>query len=793
MKKIARVTAYQLLLGLLSFYCSAQQTAPALPLAQKGILDLRNADLSKTPVSLNGEWRFYWKQLLQPGTAVPVSSDFIQYPSLWKGQQVNGQTLSSQGYATYTLTILLPKEKPRLALKIPDVYSSYKLYANGNVFYQNGQPAATADKAAPFWTTEVVVLPPNLDTLRLILQVANFWHSKGGTYKEIIIGDKQQLLLKHHRDTAIDLLLAGCLFMGGLFFLGLFVFARKDKIILYFSLFCIISSYRMIGTDLYVLHSLFPDLNWLFSIRVEYLALVIGVALFSQYTRMLYPKDNISVVMQAVIWFCLIYAGIILVTPPVIFSSLLIIFLCVMFLYIAYAFYVYIQAVRHKRSGSIYALLSSGVMLLVYFFVNLQYFNLIPEHKVIVFAGYIAFFFLQSLVLSHRFSETLRLAAMQAQQGLKAKSEFLSTMSHEIRTPLNSVVGMAHLLQRSKPRQDQKEHLDVLMFSAANLLSIVNNILDYNKIEAGKIIIEKINTDLPAICRNIVSGLRNLANEKMIGLQLDIDERLTQKVIGDPTRTSQVINNLLHNAIKFTKEGMVRLSVKADKFENGFVTVTISVHDTGIGIPIEKQQLIFERFTQADSSTSRSFGGTGLGLSISKKILEMQGSDLKVKSKPGEGSEFYFTQTFAISEEKAETTADTVKDIPEETKLLQDVGILLVEDNPLNVLVAQTFLERCGASIDVAVNGEEALEKFDALRHRVVLMDLDMPVMDGYEATRRLRLQGETLPVIALTASLPKEVESDVYAAGLTDIIVKPFDPDDLFRVILYHLPEVAA
>lgn len=790
MKKMVRVIAYQLLLGLASLYCAAQQ--PALPLVQKGILDLRNADLFKTPVSLNGEWRFYWKQLLQPGD-VPVSNDFIQYPSLWKGKQINGQTLSSQGYASYALTILLPKEKPRLALKVPDVYSSYKLYANGNVLYQNGQPATTADKATPFWTTEVVVLPANLDTLRLILQVANFWHSKGGTYKEIIIGDKQQLLLKHHRDTAIDLFLAGCLFMGGLFFLGLFVFARNDKIILYFSLFCIVSSYRMIGTDLYVLHSLFPDLNWLFSIRLEYLALVIGVALFSQYTRMLYPKDNIRLAMQAVIWFCLIYAGIILIAPPVIFSSLLIMFLCVMFLYIAYAFYVYIQAVRHKRSGSIYALLSSGVMLLVYFFVNLQYFNLIPEHKVIVFAGYITFFFLQSLVLSHRFSETLRLAAMQAQQGLKAKSEFLSTMSHEIRTPLNSVVGMAHLLQRSKPRPDQKEHLDVLMFSAANLLSIVNNILDYNKIEAGKISIEKINMDLPAICRNIVSGLRNLANEKMIELQVEIDERLTQKVIGDPTRTSQVINNLLHNAVKFTKEGRVLLSVKADKFVNGFVTITITVRDTGIGIPIEKQHLIFERFTQADSSTSRSFGGTGLGLSISKKILEMQGSELKLKSKPGEGSEFYFTQTFGISDEKTETSTDTVRDIPEEIKSLQDVGILLVEDNPLNVLVAQTFLERCGASIDVAVNGAEALSKFDASRHRLILMDLDMPVMDGYEATRRLRLQGETLPVIALTASLPKEVESDVYAAGLTDIIVKPFDPDDFFRVILYHLPEVAA
>ena len=413
--------------------------------------------------------------------------------------------------------------------------------------------------------------------------------------------------------------------------------------------------------------------------------------------------------------------------------------------------------------------------------------------KVLVFGCYIAFFFLQSLVLSHRFSETLRRAAIEAQQGLKAKSDFLSTMSHEIRTPLNSVIGMSHLLKRSKPRADQEENLDVLLFSANNLLSIVNNILDYNKIEEGKIGFEQVSMDLPAIARNIVAGMKGIAEEKRIALQLHVDKRITRKVIGDPTRISQVITNLLHNAIKFTRQGSVKLTIAVVQVSDDRITVTITVADTGIGIPAEKQQLIFERFTQADSSTSRSYGGTGLGLSISKKILELQGIDLCLKSEAGKGSEFYFTQSFVLTGEAVADPANVPLQQADETQWLLDVSILLVEDNPMNVLVAKTFLERCGAQVDVATNGEEGLQQFDRHRHRLVLMDLDMPVMDGYDATRALRKRGEQLPIIALTASLPTEVESGVQSAGFTDIIVKPFNPDDLFKTVLHYLQQQPA
>ncbi len=786
MKKLIQTLTIVLIFGLACLSVTAQNFFSE-PVAQQGILDLRQTDLSAHSVALNGQWHFYWKQLLEPSDSLPAKNNFANYPALWNDMEWHGNRLTSNGYATYLLTVFLPKNKPTLALQIPDTYSSYKLFVNGVLFAQNGSPDSIASKATPFWTTDIFVISKHPDTLNLVLQVANFWHAKGGTYKSIIIGEKTQLLLNHHRDTAIDLLLAGCLFMGGLFFLGLFIFGKNDQIILYFSLLCIVTSYRMIGTDLYVLHSLFPGLNWYISIRLEYITLVAGVALFSQYTRMLFPKDTLQILMKAVIWLCVIYSLIILTMPAVVFSSLLIIFLGVMFAYIAYCFYIYIQAVRNKRSGSIYALLSSGVMLLVYLLSNLHYFGIIEEHKAILFAGYIAFFFLQSLVLSHRFSHLLQQAGLQAQQGLIAKEEFLSTMSHEIRTPLNSVIGMTHILQRSEPRKDQKEQLDVLMFSANNLLSIVNNILDYSKIEAGKISIEKIDMDIPAIGRHIVSGLKSIANEKRLSLIVEIDDQLKQKVLGDPTRTSQVINNLLHNAIKFTREGYVLLSIKIEKIEGNFITVKFSIKDSGIGIEVAKQGAIFERFTQADSSTSRSYGGTGLGLSISKKILELQGSLLQVKSIPGKGSEFYFSQTFTISHEKVKEPETTPASGPEQAKLLEGISILLVEDNPMNVLVAQTFLERCGAGVDIAVNGEEALTKFVPFKYQLVLMDLNMPLMDGYEATRQIRKKGGTLPIIALTASLPKEVESEVYEAGLTDIIVKPFNPEDFFRTILLH------
>jgi PAS domain S-box-containing protein len=385
--------------------------------------------------------------------------------------------------------------------------------------------------------------------------------------------------------------------------------------------------------------------------------------------------------------------------------------------------------------------------------------------------------------------EALIQAKEHAEEIAVAKQYFLSTMSHEIRTPMNAVIGMTHLLLQENPRPDQVENLSILKFSADNLLVLINDILDYSKIEAGKITLEEVDFDLHELISSIEQGLAFKAEEKNLLLDVYIDPLLPEMFSGDPVRLGQVLNNLVSNAIKFTERGMVKIEALAGSSVDDFIEVHFSVTDTGIGIPPEKLDYIFESFTQASSDTTRRFGGTGLGLAITKRLLELQNSTIKVESEPGLGSRFSFCLLLqkSLTPQAGHIPAFTSKPLLE----LTNIKLLLVEDNEVNIAVATKFLFQWGIVPDCAIDGKVALEKIKTAQYDIVLMDLQMPELDGYEVTKLIRDIQEPyfqqLPIIALTASAMLDVRAKLQAIGMTDYITKPFNPGELYGKIAHY------
>ena len=378
-------------------------------------------------------------------------------------------------------------------------------------------------------------------------------------------------------------------------------------------------------------------------------------------------------------------------------------------------------------------------------------------------------------------------AKEDAEKAADSKSEFLSMMSHEIRTPMNAVVGITHLLLEENPNPSQLEHLRTLQFSAENLLGLINDILDFSKIEAGKIDLEEQAFDIVQLLSNIKQSHFLPADERGNKIKLYLDDDCPKIVIGDQVRIGQIITNLVSNGIKFTKDGKVSIEMNLKEKDQKNATIEFIIADTGIGIPEEKQKTIFESFTQATSSTTRKYGGSGLGLAITKNLLHLMGSDIKLESTVGEGAKFIFTLKLGIGESKNEKKKSTPVDLSGFS--LDGYQILLVEDNPVNVLVAKKFLTKWGAEVSHAENGQVAVDMLENGIYDVVLMDLQMPIMDGYTATKEIRKFDKSTPIIALTASALIDEKDKAFNLGMNDYLTKPFNPNDLFGKIVKHTP----
>ena len=384
-----------------------------------------------------------------------------------------------------------------------------------------------------------------------------------------------------------------------------------------------------------------------------------------------------------------------------------------------------------------------------------------------------------------KYEQELLRAKKEAEEAAKVKAEFLSTVSHEIRTPLNAIVTIANLLQGMRHSEEQEEYFKTLKLSADNLLHLINDILDYSKIEAGRIELAERPVSLKDLVHSLLYSLSITAEAKGLAVKLDLDERLPEYVTGDPVKIGQVLTNLLSNAIKFTEKGHVALKLRVMELTAEDVCIDFLVEDTGIGIEQDKLNKIFQEFTQADYEINLKYGGTGLGLAISQKIVSLYSSRISVTSELGKGTTFSFSLRLGLAEEAHASSYLNDNDV--ETTI-EGVRILLVDDNPVNVLVVSKYLDKWGVDYQVAQNGLEAVEMVQQHRYELVLMDLQMPDMDGYEATSKIRSfedeQYRQLPIIALSASTRFDYRERMEVVGINDFVSKPFKAKELHDMI---------
>jgi signal transduction histidine kinase/ActR/RegA family two-component response regulator len=388
------------------------------------------------------------------------------------------------------------------------------------------------------------------------------------------------------------------------------------------------------------------------------------------------------------------------------------------------------------------------------------------------------------------FEQELIKAKEIAEDSVKVKEQFLANISHEIRTPMNAISGLSKILLRSETSESQKKYLNSIKTSSDILLVIINDILDLSKAKSGKMVFERVEFSLSQLISYITDLLNPRVEDKNISLSTNIDKNIPDLLVGDAVRLNQIILNLVSNSIKFTEKGGISINIEILEQDGATIRLKFTVLDTGIGIPEEMMPVIFESFTQASTETTRKYGGTGLGLNIVKELVELQGGSIKVNSKVNYGTEFSFSMLFPVAEPKQNEFSENISLVSTSQNYLKGLNVLLVEDNLINQMVALAVLNEFGCTTCAVDNGKDALHKIQQNQFDLILMDVQMPEMSGYDLTRIIRNSFPEpmclIPIIAMTANAGKADEKKCLNAGMDDFISKPFEESLLFNKMNY-------
>jgi signal transduction histidine kinase len=608
-------------------------------------LDLKSSFLtSNYQKELSGEWKFYWKELLtNPDSNKP--SHLIHFSTLWNDLSYLNSDINNIGYATYYLAISSEFDSEELAFDVPGFYSSYKLLLNGEEISSNGTVAKTKEEAIPFWLPKVVPIVIKKGVNHLVLQVSSYRHYKGGTTQTIRIGKDRSLLSEQKFQIAIDIFLFGILIITGLFIFGFYIFGQKEKYLVYFAMFCFAYSYRQIGFGDCYLHALMPFLPWQLLLTVEYISLGLCVFSFSSYVVHLFPEEANKLFLKSIRYLSLAFISLVIFLPTLYFTHLLSSFLVIVFSYMMYIIYVFFRAYLNQRLGAKYALISVVFVFSGFILLMIEHLFYAKINTFLVFLSILGFLFFQVMILSYSFAMFYKKALLDANSGLRAKSIFLASISHEIRTPLSSILGASEILEKTELAENQNAFVNIIKRSSLNLNVIISDILNLTKLEYSQVNFNDENINIVKLIEEVlqVQYTNQNFNKDNVEFSYQIDPDLPLYFVSDSTRLKQILNNLFYNALKFTKKGSISILCELKEISNDSMLIHFQIKDTGIGIPKDKLNSLFEQFSQVDSSNKHGHGGIGLGLYICKILVSKFNGEIWVESEKDKGSSFHFT------------------------------------------------------------------------------------------------------------------------------------------------------
>lgn len=803
------------------------------PKAIKGVLDLRSLPDGKKGwnfsedgvVNLQGEWEFYWMEFLEPGNPEieknisPEQKKYINKPGVWNNFQVDGKPIGSTGFTTYRLTVLLPSaeesKRNTLAIRLSTASSAFRFYVDGKLLTEVGKIGKSAEEANPEFRPHIIVLPDLKDSVEFVFHVSNYSHDKGGLWGFTWFGTIQDLQRMRENSISLDLFIFGALFLMGFYHLGLFLLRTKDSTTLLFGLFCLFISIRSLMTGEKIWVQLFPGFSWFLAIKIEYLILYLGVPIIIEFVAKVFPSEIPNWLRKGIILSPLLLSLTIILFEPIVFTKYLPFMHVVIVIALLTSIYTLSLAVYRKRFGAITFVF--GFFVFTITIVNdLLFSNGVIRTGHFAPFGFLFFVFSQAFFLSKRFTnaftqvETLS-QSMESQnrkleeqnhklQDLdRQKDEFLANTSHELRTPLNGIIGLAESLVDGVAGEQSKEakaNLNLIISSGRRLSNLINDILDFSKLKHKELQVNLQPVDIYSITNLVIQLSEPLVKKKNLKLINQIPESTTA-VLADENRLQQILHNVIGNAIKFTEEGSV--TVSANLKENSQV-LEIQIADTGIGIPKDKLEKVFESFEQVDASNTRKYGGTGLGLSVTKQLVELQGGNIWVESELGKGSKFYFTipVTDSMPHKIEKSTMTPIHQSLEEGNAIEEnesktkanAHILVVDYEPVNLQVISNHFSLRGYKVTTMVGGKEALEYLEKEKPDLVLLDVMMPNMTGFEVCEKIREKYDMnqLPVLFLTAKNNASDLLEGFEAEGNDYVVKPFSKVELLSRVETHI-----